>query len=234
MDGLEEGRKSPLIDGVQSEGLFPMHVHAENSGNITINEAAAVGPSFSGLKVNNHPASVGPSVFSSGNGPSSIGPDLVDGSLKSRARRKPSLGPKQRKGKAQLGKSCSPGDHRPLKRSRRVVEEQEEGFGFIGFTSNSSCVPESGRPDEGRDLDDIDLNVDVNQVPLVNAGMVNCEASSSPVGMAEQKDRVCHVEVNKEVDNTVNIGEAIGLNLHSFTGMIKDSIVNSGIKVFPQ
>ncbi|KAF5778714.1 putative RNA recognition motif domain, nucleotide-binding alpha-beta plait domain superfamily [Helianthus annuus] len=94
MDGLEECRKSPLIDGVQSEGLSPMPVHAENSGYIPVNEAAA-GPPISGTNVNIPSASVGPSVFACGNGPSPLGPDLVDGTMKSRARRKPFLGSKQ-------------------------------------------------------------------------------------------------------------------------------------------
>ncbi|MFS7906989.1 hypothetical protein Hanom_Chr01g00065671 [Helianthus anomalus] len=108
---------------------LPMHVHAENWDNIP-NVEAAVGPPMSDLNVGIPFDSVGPAGFVCGNGPPPSGLGSANGPLKSKVYRKSSLGPKQRKGKAQVGNHYSPGDQRPLKRSRRIVEEQEDGFGF--------------------------------------------------------------------------------------------------------
>ncbi|MFS7994526.1 hypothetical protein Hanom_Chr12g01107101 [Helianthus anomalus] len=138
-----------------------MHMHAENVV-INPNVVEAAGPFVSVQNVDPPLNSVGPSGFVGGIGPSSCGLGSVNGPLKSKGIRKSSLGPKQRKGKAQAGSSSSPGDSRPLKRTRRTVEEQEEGFGFVGFTSNLSSVPGRGESGDIRNLEDIDLNVDAS------------------------------------------------------------------------
>ncbi|KAF5772504.1 hypothetical protein HanXRQr2_Chr13g0577731 [Helianthus annuus] len=122
-EGLEEFRKSLFNDGVQTEVNIPMHMHAENLGN-NPNVGEAAGPFRPDQNVDIPFNSVGPSGFVCGSGPSTCGLGSVNGPIKSKGMRKSSLGPKHRKGKAQAGTPSSPGDHRPLKRSRRVCARE--------------------------------------------------------------------------------------------------------------
>ncbi|KAF5804762.1 hypothetical protein HanRHA438_Chr05g0210711 [Helianthus annuus] len=75
-----------------------------------------------------------------------------------RSSRRPTLGFKSRKSKAQGSKEASPVDLRPKKRPRGSVEAAEVGFGFVGFTSRSHiCDEDLSKPDEGK-IGGFDLN----------------------------------------------------------------------------
>ncbi|KAF5784274.1 hypothetical protein HanXRQr2_Chr11g0517601 [Helianthus annuus] len=160
---LEELRKSLFNVGNHPEVNPPMQMHAENCEYSNIDGAAA-DPTKLNQNVGNSSDSVGPFDFACGSGPFPFGHGVTDGPLKSRAHiRKPQLGLRSRKGKAQMGQGNSPGDIRPLKRSRTEVEEQEEGFGFVGFTSKNPYATENGRAIEDKFVEDLDLNAEANQ-----------------------------------------------------------------------
>ncbi|MFS7930978.1 hypothetical protein Hanom_Chr04g00350611 [Helianthus anomalus] len=120
---------------MQYEVRSPVHVHEViSSGQPSF--VAAVGPSVVRENVGSSSIMVDPNVLADGGGPPPFGLGLATGPLKSKSYRRSVLGSRLRKGKAQGGNSCSPGCHRPIKRSRRETEEEEVGFGFVGFTDS--------------------------------------------------------------------------------------------------
>ncbi|KAJ0667523.1 hypothetical protein HanPI659440_Chr17g0678741 [Helianthus annuus] len=126
-DGQEKSGRSHHYDGMQNEVTSPVHVHEVNSpGQPSF--VAAVGPSVIQENVGPSPNKVDPNVLGGSGGPPSFGLGLASGPLKSKPKRRSVLGSRLRKGKAQGGNSCSPGCHRPMKRSRRETEEEEVGL----------------------------------------------------------------------------------------------------------
>ncbi|MFS7924438.1 hypothetical protein Hanom_Chr03g00272541 [Helianthus anomalus] len=161
--GQEESGRSPHNDGVQYEVRSPVHVHEVNCSGQT-SFVAAVGPSLVPENVGSFSNMVDPNVLTDGGGPIPFGLGLVPGPLKPKTYRRSVLGSRIRRGKAQGGNSCSPGCHRPIKISRRELEEEEEGFGFVGFTDS---LPVNDEPVLPRNLEGIDLNADVASVDQV-------------------------------------------------------------------
>ncbi|KAF5762238.1 hypothetical protein HanXRQr2_Chr16g0774401 [Helianthus annuus] len=101
--------------------------------------------------------SVGPGFGNFFNPCASLGFNCCGGSS-NRTNRRPSLGSKTRRAKAQGSKEASPVDLRPKKRPRGSCENTDEGFGFVGFTSRSqNCGEDQSIRAEGK-IGDFDLN----------------------------------------------------------------------------
>ncbi|MFS7998170.1 hypothetical protein Hanom_Chr12g01150551 [Helianthus anomalus] len=132
-----------------------IHSHSVNG----VNDNSAVGPSlepsFGGRRDND----VGPFPFGCGVGSASFGLGGLSSDRSPGPSRRARLGFRHRKGQAHEGKSYSPEEARPKKRTRQEVEVNEEGFGFVGFADSSKKTPENSIHIEDPNYVGIDLNV---------------------------------------------------------------------------
>ncbi|MFS7903790.1 hypothetical protein Hanom_Chr01g00028231 [Helianthus anomalus] len=133
----------------------PMHEDRENGGAGEKVEDEGVSVELEGIpKVVD---SVGPGLFSNVNSSVNLGFNC-SGDSSNRISRRPTLGFKARKSKAQGSKEASPVSPRPRKRPRGSDENVEVGFGFVGFTSRPHNLSEvQSKSDEG-DKGGFDLN----------------------------------------------------------------------------
>ncbi|MFS7931530.1 hypothetical protein Hanom_Chr04g00357041 [Helianthus anomalus] len=184
--GIEGAAANPhLVDGSKSHAI-PNPVHGEKASAANLNDEEREVNLEVGLGCRLNVNVVGPDsggVFTSG-----------AGNKVSRPKRRPVVGHRGQKAHSLSPQIISPEGSRPKKRTREFLEDNSPGFGFVGFRAN--------------------LNTPID----LNSRAVSSEAqmgdTTQPEVQNDQSDRVSSgqdCELNKEVENIINIGTKVGV-----------------------
>ncbi|MFS7945063.1 hypothetical protein Hanom_Chr06g00519551 [Helianthus anomalus] len=239
LEGEKEDDQPAINGGASLEGDLPMHEDLEHVDNHFVTADVALGASEGGPNRESPIGGsnfnvVGPFPFGSGAGVGRFGLGGLTCEKSPGVVRRSRLGARHKKGQAQEGKFPSPEFDRPRKRSRHEGENNDEGFGFVGFTSLTQKASDNCNQVGDRCLEGIDLNAgaDPGSAGPVDPGESGFGGSGD--GRSMVSDPCVQSEVDKEVERTMDIGDKLGVQLQNHSVLVKEAILVSGIKLVPQ